>query len=192
MGCRMLQNAAEADVVVEKTKTTNQCEVVLPIGLPDEGTFDWLDDFLQENPDYVEVSDRAILEWARKSGLARPRGFSQRACNDRPGMDFGIREMDDLSVRRLIRSVAPVLRRKYVIMEVRNNLLVTQRKKVLEHFHSDFKKIAVVAMGEPSQAHVKKVQQGLLEQRREKARSDAKQEFEKKPSGSSSSNRKGK
>jgi hypothetical protein len=95
-------------------------------------------------------------------------------------MDFGIREMDDLSVRRLIRSVAPVLRRKYVIMEVRNNLLVAQRKKVLEHFHSDFKKIAIVAMGEPTQGHKDKVQQDLLEKKREKSRSDAKLEYEKR------------
>lgn len=30
-------------------------EVIFPVGVPDEGTFAWLDDFLKKNPTYVEL-----------------------------------------------------------------------------------------------------------------------------------------
>ena len=36
-------------------------ELVLPVGLPDTGYFDWVDKFLAENPEFVELSDRKIL-----------------------------------------------------------------------------------------------------------------------------------
>ena len=48
-----------------------QHEVLFPVGLPDEGMFDWLDMFLAKNPTYTELSDRVILDWAHKSGLWR-------------------------------------------------------------------------------------------------------------------------
>jgi hypothetical protein len=174
--CRMLQDAAKSDVHLVRSDRPAQSEVVLPVGLPDEGTFDWLDAFLQSHPDYIEVSDRAILQWAQKSGLTRPRGFSHRSCNDRPGMEFGIREMDDLSVRRLIRSVAPVLKRRYIVMEVRNNLLIAQRKKLLEQFQGDFKKTAIIAVGEPPEEYKRKVHEALLAKKREIAAETAKAE----------------
>ena len=30
-------------------------EVIFPVAVPDEGTFDWLDEFLEKNPEYVEL-----------------------------------------------------------------------------------------------------------------------------------------
>ena len=64
--------------------------MLLPVGIPDEGplgekrnamhvllmasrTFDWLDVYLQDHPSYVELSDRKIMDWASRSGLAKPR-----------------------------------------------------------------------------------------------------------------------
>ena len=37
-------------------------EVILPVGLPSQGFFDWVDEFVEKNPGYVELSDRKILE----------------------------------------------------------------------------------------------------------------------------------
>merc|ERR1712066_235720 len=50
--CRMLQAAAQADVVVTPSRAPKdgKYEVVLPVACPDEGTFDWLDTFLEKNP----------------------------------------------------------------------------------------------------------------------------------------------
>merc|ERR1719453_2172603 len=55
--CRTLQTAATADVEVRKPSLPKDSKyvVVFPIAFPDEGTFDWLDTFLDKNPDYVEL-----------------------------------------------------------------------------------------------------------------------------------------
>merc|ERR1712151_835523 len=147
--CRMLQDAATVDIEImapPKTNPDGKCEVLFPVGLPDEGTFDWLDGFLKENPHYTELSSRMILDWGLKSGLWR-RDSSHRGCNDRPIMDFGIREIDDDSIRKLIQTVAPILRRNYVFMEVRNNLLASERAKALELFDEpEFRKVALVVI----------------------------------------------
>ncbi|CAJ1397993.1 unnamed protein product [Effrenium voratum] len=73
-------------------------EVVLPVGLPDEGTFDWVDQFLAKNKNYTELSDRAILDWAMKSGLQRSGGYLRRRSNDSPEMSFGLPLMEDYSI----------------------------------------------------------------------------------------------
>merc|ERR1719183_3351548 len=59
--CRMVQDAAKVDTdtlpVVKKAAAAashGKGEVIFPIALPDEGTFDWLDGFLQENPRCTE------------------------------------------------------------------------------------------------------------------------------------------
>ena len=44
--CRMLQSAAAADVV-ESKEPGGIFNVMLPVAVPDEGTFDWLDDWLE-------------------------------------------------------------------------------------------------------------------------------------------------
>ncbi|CAL1135319.1 unnamed protein product [Cladocopium goreaui] len=59
-------------------------EVIFPVAVPDEGTFDWLDEFLEKNPQYVELSDRAIIKWAEKSGISHSEQNSWKNCNDKP------------------------------------------------------------------------------------------------------------
>merc|ERR1712174_15111 len=93
-------------------------EVVFPVGLPDEGTFEWLDDFLKENPQYTEISSRSILNWGLKSGLYQQRSNNNwQGCNDKPNMDFGIREIDDYTLLKTISSLAPMFKRDYIVME---------------------------------------------------------------------------
>merc|ERR1712048_983982 len=70
--CRCVGDAAKADVLVNKpepVKKDQKYEVVFPVGLPDEGTYDWVDRFLAQNRSYNEISDRAIVQWATKSGI---------------------------------------------------------------------------------------------------------------------------
>merc|ERR1711871_1769002 len=84
--CKTLQDASAKEVVV--TKYTEPADgkytALFPVSLPDEGSFDWLDSFLEKNPDYTELSDRAFSEWGLKSGL-KSKG-SRKECNDRPNV----------------------------------------------------------------------------------------------------------
>merc|ERR1712062_860644 len=110
MGCRCLQGAASADVVVEKADASKdgKYDVVFPVGFPDEGTFDWLNDFLMKNPHFTELSDRKIVEWAAKSGLWKGKGGIKES-NDKPEFNYGIPTLDDLSVQRVLRTAAPLV-----------------------------------------------------------------------------------
>jgi len=98
--CRTVGDASESDVVKTKAKTDGKFNVVFPVGFPDEGTFEWLDTFLEKNPKYVELSDRKIIDWAVKSGVVKPKNTGLRNSADKPVFNFGLTAMDDLSVRR--------------------------------------------------------------------------------------------
>jgi len=180
--CLSLQEAAEEDVELLQADEENmEKEVIFPVGLPDEGTFDWLDTYLKEHPGFCEISDRAVLDWARVSGVQRTRRDRQRTSNDRPGMDFGIRDFDDLRCRRLIESLSATLCRSFVVMEVKNNLIAERRRKALEDFDG-FKKTALVVMGEPPQEYKEHAQVLMLEERRQQA---ARQKKNKEDTGAS-------
>lgn len=148
--CRMIQSAAKADV--EETpdpSLAGKFEVVLPVCIPDEGTFDWLDFYLQKQPNYVELSDRKIQDWASRSGMAKPRQGAN-SSNDKPSFAYNVPSMDDGSIQRVIKSIAPVVPRNYVVMEVKSNLVKEERLETLKHFNTpNFKKVALVIMGEP-------------------------------------------
>merc|ERR1719384_889524 len=77
----------------------------------------------------------------------------------------------------MIHSVAPTLKRNYVVMEVRNNLLASERKSTLDMFGDNFKKVALVVMGEPPEDFKASVYQRLLQEKREKAASDARRKW---------------
>merc|ERR1712187_886286 len=100
--------------------------VLFPVGLPEQGYFDWVDDFLEKNPGYVELSDRKLLEWAAKSGIV-PEDVPKVASNDKPNMTFGMPLLEDMSLRRILSIVAPTLRRNYIVPELRSNLLAAER-----------------------------------------------------------------
>jgi len=171
--CRMLNDASVGDVQLKQTPSNEKNKVVFPVGLPDTGVFDWVDGFLAKNPSYTELSDRKILEWASKSGLWRQKGYSWRASNDKPEMGFGIPFMDDTSVSRLLTAIAPTLKRNYVVMELKGNLVADDRAAALKRF-SKFETSASVLMGEPNGEYKALVQELLLSEKKKKAEAEKK------------------
>eukprot|EP00927_Polykrikos_kofoidii_P041707 TRINITY_DN3554_c0_g3_i1.p1 TRINITY_DN3554_c0_g3~~TRINITY_DN3554_c0_g3_i1.p1 ORF type:complete len:1017 (+),score=238.02 TRINITY_DN3554_c0_g3_i1:76-3126(+) len=163
--CRMLQDASLEDLEMSSVgvSATEKPEVLFPVGLPDNGMFDWLDQFLAANAKYTELSDRKVLEWAQRSGLYRPRGYRSRDSNDKPGMGFGIPMLDDSSAQVALASLTPAMRRDFVFMEVRANLLESQRRANLHRFPAGaFRRVALVVMGEPPPEYRKQVQDLML------------------------------
>jgi len=173
--CRMIGAAATADVEVAKPKAgTAKPEVVFPVGLPDQGYFHWVDQFMEKNPGYTELSDRKILEWAAKSGMLTQRG-SAAGSNDKPEARFGIPSMDDWSVSRVIAAIAPTTPRNYVLPELKANLVAADRENALLKFGSqDFKRKAVVMIGDPDQAFKDAVLAKLLEEKKTKVEAEKK------------------
>merc|ERR1712072_1434169 len=108
--CKMIQDAGAKESQVKKVEVPKdgKYEVLFPVGLPDEGTFDWLDLFLEKNPAYTELSDRAIIRWAEQSGISRPKGYGRETSKDKPGWEFGLPLLDDFSVRNILKQVAPI------------------------------------------------------------------------------------
>ncbi|CAE6920097.1 Hnrnpu [Symbiodinium sp. CCMP2592] len=163
--CRTLQDAAQEDVESHDVKES-QCQVLIPIGLPDEGTFAWLDNF-KEKGQFTELSGRSVKEWAMKSGL-----WSQghgRNFNDQPSMDFGLKELDGGTTRQVFHAIAPRLHRNYIVMEVQRNLLAEDRRKALAAFNAPhFKRVAMVVMGEPPEDFKVEVRENLLQARKDK------------------------
>lgn len=173
--CRMVGDASKADCIVSSPQdpTNGKRQVLFPVGLPDEGTFDWLDQFLAKNKTYTELSHRAIIEWATKSGLRRTK--TSRGSNDKPELSFGLPQLDDGSIFVAMATFAPALQRDYVVMEVKGNLVPEDRKATLSLFPAEsFNRVAHVVMGEPSREHTAWVQEMLLKDKKAKAEADAK------------------
>ncbi|CAE6966715.1 Hnrnpu [Symbiodinium sp. CCMP2592] len=167
--CRMLQSAAAADVAEAKDPgKSGRCEVLVPVGVPDEGTFEWLDDYLTKHPSFVELSDRKIQDWAASSGLPRPR-IMGGACNDKPSFAYNLPTMEDGSIQRVIKAMTPMVPRNYLIMEVKSNLVKEERMEILQRYSSPhFKKTALVVMGEPSEEFKQKTWNRILAEKQSK------------------------
>jgi len=172
--CRMIQDAAQADAVaVPAPDEDKKFEVVFPVGLPDEGTFDWLDGFLEKHPDYVELSDRKIIDWAVNSGLVKPKAASLKHCNDKPLLSFGVQALDELTPRKLLYTIAPLMPRNYIVMEVKSNLVKLERSTLLSRFtYPQYRKVAIVVAGEPPEEYKKRVHAVVLSEKQEKSDSE--------------------
>jgi len=174
--CHTVNNAVLSDCVVKKPvlPVDGKYEVIFPVGVPDEATFDWLDQFLSSNKNYVELSDRAVLDWASKSGIQRPKGYSWRTNNDKPDMGFGLQLLDDSSVSEVIAEAAPATERNFAVMAVKGNLVAEDRKAALERFTgTGFTKVAKVIMGASSAEYKAWIQEQMLASKRLKAEAEA-------------------
>merc|ERR1711972_633995 len=108
-------------------------------------------------------------KWGLNSGLWRKNG-SDVAYNDDPSLGFGIKDVDGGTVSQTIQVVTPIQKRNYVAMEVKKNLIAEERQKMLEQFDpAEFKRVAVVVMGEPPSAFKAKVHAAMLEAKKKKA-----------------------
>jgi len=161
--CKTISDATtkESEVTKSAEPADGKYNVLFPVSLPDEGTFDYLDSFLEKNPTYTELSDRAFADWATKSGLSSSKKPSN---NDKPDYGFG-QGMDDFSsIKKALMQVAALAPRDFVIMEVKGNLIKEEREKLLAPFQNGaFKTTAEVAIGEPASAFKRTVQQKTLE-----------------------------
>jgi hypothetical protein len=169
--CKTIQELSSKDSVLSATPPElkdGKSEILFPVCLPDEGTFDWLDEFLRQNPHYVELSDRMIVEWATRSDVVLKK--SDFKSNDKPEVSFNLHGLEDNSVRRLLNAVALLQPRHLVCMEVRRNLLKDERAKLLDAFPSScFVRNATVVMGEPHSDFVKLTHAKMLQAKQEKA-----------------------
>ncbi|CAK0886694.1 unnamed protein product [Prorocentrum cordatum] len=167
--CTMLAEAAADDVEVAPSSPDQgeKAEVVMPIGLPDTGYFDWVDHFLSKGKEYEELSDRRVIDLATKSGLWRPGAPNMvQGSNDKPEMRFNVPSIDDHSVRRMLYHLAQTSKRSFIVPELAGNLQQAERKKMLANFSSPaFTKTAVVLMGEPSEEHKARVQALILDEK---------------------------
>merc|ERR1711862_135145 len=144
--CRMIGAAEQADAEIaptpEKPKD-GKYEVLCPVGLPDEGLFDWLDLFLKKNKKYTEVSDRAMQSWCEKSGITKK--GQTASSRDKPLNN------ELTSITSMLRSILPLQQRDIIIMELKANLIKDSRISSLVSFPgSMFKKTAMVVVGEPT------------------------------------------
>ena len=70
------------------------------------------DSFLERNPRFVELSDRKILDWVHRSGLWKQKSTGWKHSNDKPEFNFGIPALEDLSVQRVLQTVASIVPRE--------------------------------------------------------------------------------
>jgi len=178
--CRMLSEIAEAhhERIACPTPDANQAFYV-PIGLPGEGFFDFVDYLMEKRPDCVELSDRRVLEWCYKSGLAAQGDPGPTNSRDSPDFLFGPTDLDSKSWRHMLKSLAHLTTRNHLVAELASNLCSDERQALLSKIPRGQKKIALVAIGEPSSdfrswVHQKikanyKARKELVEQRKKMA-----------------------
>ena len=111
-------------------------------------------------------------DWAAKSGIWKARS-SFGGSSDKPEANTGVPAIDDWSVSRVIAAVAPTLTRKYVIPEMKANLVKSDRDEALLRFTAeDFHRKAVVIMGEPDQPYKAWIQKLMLEEKQAQAEAE--------------------
>eukprot|EP00933_Yihiella_yeosuensis_P040597 TRINITY_DN3491_c0_g1_i1.p1 TRINITY_DN3491_c0_g1~~TRINITY_DN3491_c0_g1_i1.p1 ORF type:complete len:979 (+),score=272.72 TRINITY_DN3491_c0_g1_i1:71-3007(+) len=169
--CRMVGDATQKDVVVKAATAApkdGKYDVIFPISIPDQGGFDWLEKFLSENPQYTELSDRAVLNWCEFSGLLRPKGYSAAArdSNDKPGLGFGIVALDDLSIRQVLQNLGCMQKRHFVVMNMAGNLTKEARAAQVNAW-ADFRRIVTVTIGEPPKNVIKFTRELMLQLKQE-------------------------
>mmetsp|Transcript_70689 Transcript_70689/g.133415 ORF Transcript_70689/g.133415 Transcript_70689/m.133415 type:complete len:916 (+) Transcript_70689:77-2824(+) len=136
-------------------------QVVVPVGLPEEGFFDFVDRFVDAHPGFEELSDRRLVEWCLKSGLTRQEAPRPTHSVDRPDFNFGPMHIDNRSVRPMLKTLAQIANRDYIVADLRSNLLAVEREHLLSLFPPSTQRSAIVAIGEPSASFKKWVHEKI-------------------------------
>eukprot|EP00928_Gymnodinium_smaydae_P084473 TRINITY_DN6774_c0_g1_i2.p1 TRINITY_DN6774_c0_g1~~TRINITY_DN6774_c0_g1_i2.p1 ORF type:complete len:838 (+),score=160.74 TRINITY_DN6774_c0_g1_i2:2-2515(+) len=169
--CRMVQDASLEDVqiAVDAPLEDGSYEVLAPVCLPDEGTFEWLDHFLATTTrKYTELSDRMLLQWATRSGLHHRGILSAKASNDKPDLAFGLQPLENGELKSRLYMIAPVQQRHFIVMEVKGNLMSADRQAWLKRFNlPHFKRVAKVLIGTPDKEFILKSYEDVLKARQE-------------------------
>lgn len=134
----------------KKPASSSKQQVVVAVGLPDEGLFDCVDKYLEEHPDFVELSGRALAVWCEKSGLKAKGPPSEGRSRDSPDLAFGAVSMSAEGASDVLRSLARLGRRNYIFAHICDNLQRTEREGIVKAFAPSAEKVAIVAVGEPS------------------------------------------
>ncbi|KAF4722493.1 hypothetical protein FOZ62_000103, partial [Perkinsus olseni] len=152
------------------------------IGLPDEGVFDYVDYFLKQNPHkYVELSERTMFDWLRKSGLKTLKK-SGSASNDRPGHQYGVKPLDVHTgmlkqLRRFLENAHH--QRSVVHVEVEKGLSEAERRKLMSDYTMK-RRVAVVCVGHPDKGYLEYVQGLVRADLERKKTGKARSEWKKK------------
>lgn len=150
--------------------------MVLPVGLPESGFYDFCDMFLKQNPEYVELSTRKIAAWCAQSGH-KCSGTSSSV--DKPNLSYGVPGIEDPSFQKLVKFMAATIAKRHVLVaDLQGNLSSEQRTSYLSSFPGPHKKLAKVIMGEPS-ANFKDYVLAILKEAKKKDAIE-KHEMEKK------------
>ena len=123
-------------------------ECVVPCGIPNSGLYPYVD-ALQKKTDnkYVEISTRAFIDWAEKSGH---RLSTKRTAMDSSSRHFGIALLDNTNscLLRMI-ELAKFRGRHIVMVDAFNSLFNRMRhQKLRDIIAPRFKKIAHICMGD--------------------------------------------
>merc|ERR1712187_492524 len=104
------------------------------------------------------------------SGMYKGHSDPKWYSNDKPHYNFGLQYIDDHSIRKSIMTVAPLVPRHYIVMEVKGNLVAADRAENLKTFSaSHFKRVAQVVMGEPPNEFKEKVHEQVLKDKQLKS-----------------------
>jgi hypothetical protein len=146
--CTMFADILKADCKQSTVKPAKDgsFQAIVPVGLPEQGVFDFVAFLQSSKTHFEELSARRLLRWCKDSGLDV--GSASASNRDRP--DFsGIDGIDESMQSALLR-LALLARRDIVICEVGACLLKTGRDEILAKLPASAKKVAVVVLGEPS------------------------------------------
>lgn len=150
--CAMLGQVAEEHhetLSVGSLKTSTTPEVLLPVGLPGQGLADITRKYREEHPNVVEVSTEMFADWRSRSGLT-----SDGVAN--------------LAWENALVALAVQGGRSVLVSSGCRNLLTGGRQDILKRFPASYRRVALVAVGEPSELHTQWVRQTVEREYEEK------------------------
>lgn len=155
--CTMFANILKANSEQSTLRPSKDgsFQVVVPVGLPEQGVFDFVDSFRAERPHFEELSDRRLLEWCKESGIEVQEALS--SSRDRPDFTSAPAGLDGQSLRPMLKTLALLARRDLIFCEVCSGLLKAQRSELLKNLPQNVRRSAVVVVGEPSAAFKQKL-----------------------------------